>query len=112
MQDGRYADLDTVPKVTWLDKREAEACRIAERGRRKALCDLLRIEYVTNMVEACKTRCANCWMKSGKKRCGECLLTEYCSEECAKLHWKEHKSVCKVSGAPSFAVCKVSGAPC
>ncbi len=26
--------------------------------------------------------------------CGRCLITQYCSTECQKAHWAEHKKLC------------------
>jgi hypothetical protein len=27
-------------------------------------------------------------------RCGSCLAARYCSRECSRQHWKQHKPVC------------------
>jgi len=43
-------------------------------------------------------RCGNtvCKVYSNKmKMCSVCESKRYCSEECQKAHWKEHKKVCK-----------------
>jgi hypothetical protein len=40
--------------------------------------------------------------KSGKKRCSGCGWALYCSVECQKSHWKEHKKMC--CGAKKSAV--------
>ena len=32
--------------------------------------------------------------KEGNKRCGGCGWAYYCSTECQKAHWKEHKKDC------------------
>ena len=32
--------------------------------------------------------------KDASKKCSRCSLAWYCSAECQKKHWKEHKSVC------------------
>jgi hypothetical protein len=29
------------------------------------------------------------------KKCGQCQCERYCSRECQKSHWKEHKKVCE-----------------
>lgn len=37
--------------------------------------------------------CAQC-QKSAKTKCGKCLLFRYCSAECQRANWKEHKKLC------------------
>jgi hypothetical protein len=37
--------------------------------------------------------CLYC-MASGSSMCGGCGLASYCSRECQKAHWKDHKSRC------------------
>jgi hypothetical protein len=34
-------------------------------------------------------------MKGVFKKCARCLVVKYCSESCQRVHWKEHKKVCK-----------------
>ena len=41
-------------------------------------------------------RCKVC-SKEGTKRCGKCGCAYYCSADCQKSHWKEHKKVCGVA---------------
>lgn len=42
--------------------------------------------------EYCCSKCA----KTGEMRsCGRCRLTRYCSTECQRQHWPEHKERCK-----------------
>lgn len=38
--------------------------------------------------------CWNCG-KFGKKKCGNCRVAKYCSKECQRVHWKEHKPICR-----------------
>ncbi|KAJ6467066.1 hypothetical protein C8R47DRAFT_1078783 [Mycena vitilis] len=41
--------------------------------------------------------CSNCFTKSsleGLKRCGRCKLVWYCSSECQKKAWSDHKKFC------------------
>jgi hypothetical protein len=46
-----------------------------------------------------KIICSLCDSRSEKgikmKKCSRCLIAYYCSVECQKTHWKEHKKVCK-----------------
>ncbi|KAJ6534446.1 hypothetical protein DFH09DRAFT_121009 [Mycena vulgaris] len=40
--------------------------------------------------------CSNCVRNlSDLRRCGGCAKTIYCSKECQRAHWKEHKPHCK-----------------
>jgi hypothetical protein len=32
---------------------------------------------------------------SGKFGCGACQTVNYCSKDCQKFHWKQHKAICK-----------------
>ncbi|KAF5338127.1 hypothetical protein D9758_015386 [Tetrapyrgos nigripes] len=40
--------------------------------------------------------------KKGVSKCSGCLAVEYCGSECQKLHWKEHKSLCKTLTGAKF----------
>ena len=46
-----------------------------------------------------KIVCTLCHRRSEKdtkmKKCSRCLTAYYCSLDCQKTHWKEHKKVCK-----------------
>lgn len=43
--------------------------------------------------------CSGCGTGAlGLRRCGGCLQAQYCSVECQRLHWPEHKKVCKKRG--------------
>ena len=50
----------------------------------------------------CDINCLNCGRKeeSGEKfkKCGKCEDVCYCSRECQKARWKEHKKTCKPQG--------------
>ncbi|XP_077992144.1 tudor domain-containing protein 1-like [Glandiceps talaboti] len=62
------------------------------------------------MISKCPRPCSYC-KKAGKKWCGRCR-TPYCSDECQRLHWPEHKSSCKRSSdSQSVAASKSIGSP-
>ncbi|KAI0056700.1 hypothetical protein BV25DRAFT_1903059 [Artomyces pyxidatus] len=47
-------------------------------------------------------KCAGCLPESAPplRRCGGCRVTLYCTRECQKAHWREHRGECQqVSGA-------------
>lgn len=58
----------------------------------KVLGDRLK-EYLKPKIDLC-SKCG----KEGIHVCSRCKLTHYCSSECQKGHWKDHKLICK---APS-----------
>lgn len=39
-------------------------------------------------------KCYKCCVKDGGKRCGRCKTVKYCSAECQRADWAEHKSEC------------------
>ncbi len=39
--------------------------------------------------------CANCKAPDANNRCSACLKVFYCSGDCQKKHWKQHKQECK-----------------
>lgn len=42
-----------------------------------------------------KKSCDGCFKKQTHKRCGRCLTKFYCSTDCQKNGWEQHKSECK-----------------
>lgn len=52
----------------------------------------------------CDINCLNCGRKEEPrekfKKCGQCENVCYCSKECQKAHWKEHKKDCKPACLP------------
>jgi hypothetical protein len=47
-----------------------------------------------------KKRCFVCHQKTSKK-CTGCQCASFCSKECLKAGWKEHRKLCKMVGASS-----------
>lgn len=49
--------------------------------------------------------CAGCAIADGMKRCSICKAVNYCSEECQRAHWLEHKRTCTpaLAGPPTAA---------
>ena len=48
-----------------------------------------------------RKRCAVCGVRGYTKRCARCGAVEYCSTECQKAHWREHKPECVARQQPS-----------
>lgn len=42
----------------------------------------------------CIVKCSNCHMNNGSKRCSNCKIVHYCSVECQKADWINHKQAC------------------
>jgi hypothetical protein len=38
--------------------------------------------------------CGHCQTSQTSAQCGRCKVTRYCSKECQRKHWKEHKLTC------------------
>ncbi|EXJ91678.1 hypothetical protein A1O3_00228 [Capronia epimyces CBS 606.96] len=62
------------------------------------------------MVDTSSTpsgQCAACRKTTNLKRCAKCKTTQYCSQECQKTDWKEHKKSCSKNAPdrsnPSFS---------
>ena len=76
---------------------------------------VVQADTVTSTVKASRARssrsekvCAECGISGCnlvKKMslCSACRQVSYCSPECQKLHWKEHKKACKAHGATTSA---------
>ena len=52
----------------------------------------------TELQSQSNKECANCKKaQPNLKKCGACDKVQYCSKECQRAHWNEHKSNCKQS---------------
>ena len=44
--------------------------------------------------------CGNCkkmsMQKNEFKKCSKCMITFYCTKDCQRAHWQEHKKICEV----------------
>lgn len=60
----------------------------------KTLATNRQVSYGSNNS---KKTCLHCHTEGKMKRCSGCLLAKYCSKECQKAHWKEHRQLCKAA---------------
>ncbi|KAL0570765.1 hypothetical protein V5O48_011193 [Marasmius crinis-equi] len=52
--------------------------------------------------------CVVCGKKTVSK-CSGCLSVEYCGPECQKVHWKEHKPMCKTLTGGTWRIVNING---
>lgn len=50
--------------------------------------------------------CSNCMNKAGSLKCGECRMANYCSRECQRAHWQQHKKMCQQTGKDTLEICR------
>eukprot|EP00483_Globobulimina_turgida_P001437 UN01439 len=41
------------------------------------------------------SRCGLCSKTGAARLCSGCKITNYCSVQCQRKHWKQHKKICK-----------------
>ena len=49
-------------------------------------------------------RCEQCSAEHATKKCGACKAVTYCSKECQKAHFRQHKKVCAQLAQGAFGV--------
>ena len=89
LHQGGY-DLFTEAEARFLEQRQVGRCGrvviMPAKPIEKKLAEELNSAWPT---------CASCGKHSQDlKRCARCKAVAYCSKECQKKHWKQHKSVC------------------
>ena len=57
----------------------------------------------TRPMSSGDAECSGCGAFAQVKRCGRCRSACYCSVECQRKHWKQHKPVCVPSDAAPIA---------
>jgi hypothetical protein len=50
-------------------------------------------------------------VKGRSNTCSRCRTARYCSPECMRQHWKQHRPVCKALGRPAAAAATAASAP-
>ncbi|KAG2389272.1 hypothetical protein C9374_014672 [Naegleria lovaniensis] len=63
-------------------------------GRREAQDSILPLVHPAKYRMKYRMNCAYCRSKLGKYLCASCHVERYCSVECQKAHWKDHKHLC------------------
>ena len=56
-----------------------------------------------------KRPCDACRMRPGPNKCVQCQSSWYCSRECQKADWKQHKRVCKEKAEDALAKSAIVG---
>jgi hypothetical protein len=53
-------------------------------------------KLVKTLVTSLNAKCAKCGLQNVKfKKCSGCIASRYCSVDCQRADWKEHKPICK-----------------
>lgn len=62
-------------------------------------CFIISCMIIHNKKNKNRLMCYNCAIRPEvkMKKCSGCKCAWYCSDECSKVHWKEHKLICSVS---------------
>jgi len=60
-----------------------------------------KLEDAIFLVKTVKSRCDFCKKEGFMLKCSNCFGSYYCSKECQKSHYKEHKSVCEIANKES-----------
>mmetsp|Transcript_9713 Transcript_9713/g.27221 ORF Transcript_9713/g.27221 Transcript_9713/m.27221 type:complete len:203 (-) Transcript_9713:640-1248(-) len=55
--------------------------------------------------------CDGCRMRPGPHKCVQCHSSWYCSKECQKVAWREHKRVCKEKVEDALSASAIVGSP-
>jgi len=83
----------------WYDDRNTYmTCRVAFFSKKTSTEWTVPKPYVLQFVfePRPKSTCGECKKKDhGYKKCSACDVTRYCSKECQRKHWKNHKEQCK-----------------
>ena len=76
-------------------------CQKAHWKSHKAYCkkQIAAAEAKAAEAKATKKCAANGCLKKGASACSACRSVSYCSKECQKAHWKEHKQTCRAAAA-------------
>ena len=61
-------------------------------------CIAKKVNYLPHPIKFRyqEPKCVVCGKKSQFK-CSQCAVEKYCSRNCQKSHWNQHKSICKQS---------------
>lgn len=92
---------DTLPPVQFRQPNGTVEARAANNAHRARLRRALKLQFNFDcQCQDCVYDCGTCWNgcpPNGKKlrMCQQCGIAWYCSRECQKAHWKEHKLGCQ-----------------
>lgn len=86
------------PKRTCRCKEVAycdDACLEKDRRHVKRECVALLAEQPPPPPRQAKYMCSGCFREKATKRCARCKITRYCSVECQRRDWEEHRKRCE-----------------
>ena len=82
-------DNDCVPILMEASKRTKPMERSED-----TMPDWAKGQGLDEMGAVKEARCLACNAAKPTKTCGRCKKVKYCSLQCQRLHWKEHKKLC------------------
>jgi hypothetical protein len=91
----RLRDVQLLPSWRSTYEEEQSRCDLADEVTRRQIQDLKSAQR----ARVCCLACGATSRQDGQGallRCGRCQVATYCSLECQKAHWREHKRRCKV----------------
>ena len=90
VQDGSAVDLDKVPRIAWLDRKETDRQKTMDFQAIRLWAEECGIPHGPNSNIPSRVRCTQCHKvpDGPARKCSRCLLTEYCSKECQQRSCK------------------------
>lgn len=73
---------------------------------RQAMAEVMRQVEDTIQQDIAHTEvlfCAACGKSESLRKCQNCMVTAYCSKQCQRAHWPQHKPACKQAPASRTA---------
>jgi hypothetical protein len=84
------ASSDPDGLLKYLDQQESKLKGLNENAVKHGLRPL----ETTSAAKVPRSDCDACGAANARQKCGKCLVTFYCSRDCQKAGWKQHKVVC------------------
>ena len=76
------------------------------------VCEVQAVQFRKDMLTQLATRkhdppvtylspCVVCGKADHTRACSGCKMTAYCGRDCQKIHWPQHKAVCRARSQPT-----------